>query len=135
MKALGRHVIGDIFNCDKQKLNDLDYVKSAMIEAAKISGATIVDTVFHRFSPQGISGTVVIAESHLAIHTWPEYGFCAIDLFTCGETVDPYKAFSHLEKMFDAKSSSVKELKRGKQNQVLKNLKEIPLGKEGFPFK
>ncbi len=135
MRALGRHLIADIFNCDKEKLNDLDFVKTAMIEAAEISGATIVDTVFHSFSPQGISGTVVIAESHLAIHTWPEYGFCAIDLFTCGETVDPYKAFSHLEKVFNAESSSVEELKRGKQDQVLKNLKEIPPGKEDFPFK
>ncbi len=135
MKSLGRHLIADIFNCDKEKINDLDYVKTAMIEEANISGATIVDNVFHRFSPHGNSGTVVIAESHLAIHTWPEYGFCAVDLFTCGVTVDPFKALSHLKEAFDAEETSVVELKRGEQEQVVRNLKELPSGKENFPFK
>ncbi len=74
-----------------------------MRQAAEEAGATIVDSSFHRFLPHGISGVVVIAESHLAIHTWPEYGYAAIDLFTCGDEVNPWKAFEFLRIKFDAK--------------------------------
>lgn len=84
-----------------------------MEEAAKRSGATIVDEVFHLFNPHGVSGVVVIAESHLAIHTWPEYGYAAVDLFTCGEEVDPWQAYEFLKKRFKAQFTSTMELRRG----------------------
>jgi S-adenosylmethionine decarboxylase proenzyme len=84
-----------------------------MIEAASRSGATVLDTSFHYFSPQGVSGVVVIAESHLAIHTWPEYDYAAVDIFTCGTRVDPWKAFHYLKSTLDSKESSVNEIIRG----------------------
>ena len=84
-----------------------------MLEAAIVSGATIVGEVFHRFTPQGVSGAVVIAESHLSIHTWPEYGYAALDLFTCGNRVDPWKAFGYLGEKFQAGRTSQTEVKRG----------------------
>ena len=82
MQALGRHLLLELFDCDAEAINSLDTVKASMVEAAKRAQATIVDVVFHEFNPFGISGVVVIAESHLAIHTWPEYRYAAVDVFS-----------------------------------------------------
>ncbi len=89
MKTLGRQLLVELFDCDRDLLNDATLVKQALLDAAQAANATIVDAVLHKFSPHGVSGVVVIAESHIAIHTWPEYGYAALDIFTCGETVDP----------------------------------------------
>src|SRR5713226_8642681 len=72
LNALGRHLLLELFDCDLESINNLEGVKGALVEAARRAQATIVDVVFHEFNPFGISGVVVIAESHLAIHTWPE---------------------------------------------------------------
>ena len=85
---IGSQLVLDLYECDVERLDDLEWVKATMIAAARAARATIVQTVFHQFAPWGISGVVVIAESHLAIHTWPEKRYAAIDLFTCGSTVD-----------------------------------------------
>lgn len=113
LKELGRHVFVEFYDCDPAILDDEKAISEAMLRAAEESGATIVGNVFHKFAPQGVSGAVVIAESHLAIHTWPEYGYVAADLFTCGTTVDPWKAFHFLRKALKAKRSSQNEMKRG----------------------
>lgn len=113
MKFVGRHFLVEYHGCDPKILNDLEKVKKFMIEAASQSGATVLDTSFHYFSPQGVSGVVVIAESHLAIHTWPEYDYAAVDIFTCGTRVDPWKAFHYLKSTLDSKESSVNEIMRG----------------------
>jgi S-adenosylmethionine decarboxylase len=113
MKILGRHLIVEYADCDESLLNDKPLIEQYMKNAVIVSGATIVRSVFHRYSPQGVSGVVVIAESHLSIHTWPEYGYAAVDFFTCGETADPYKAFEYMKKMLKCREASVNELKRG----------------------
>lgn len=125
MKALGRHILVEYFGCDRKILNNLDSIKRFMDEAAIRSGATIVDNVFHLFNPHGVSGVVVIAESHLAIHTWPEYGYAAVDLFTCGETVDPWKAFEFLKEKLGSNHSTTMEMKRG-QIEGVKVLRHKP---------
>ena len=79
----------ELYDCDPEAINNLEVVKASMVEAAKRAQATIVDVVFHEFSPVGISGVVVIAESHLAIHTWPEHRYAAVDVFSCGEVLQP----------------------------------------------
>jgi S-adenosylmethionine decarboxylase len=84
-----------------------------MVSAAKEARATIVDISFHEFNPFGISGMVIIAESHLSIHTWPEYAYAAVDIFTCGETIRPEVAARFLIEQFESKSPSIVELKRG----------------------
>jgi S-adenosylmethionine decarboxylase proenzyme len=84
-----------------------------MKKAALSSGATIINSVFHTFNPHGVSGVVVIAESHLAIHTWPEYGYAAIDVFTCGDVVDPAAAITVLETSLAAGSVKTQQLQRG----------------------
>jgi S-adenosylmethionine decarboxylase len=116
---LGRHILAELFNCDAKIINDTDKVEMYMKRAAIECGATIVKSVFHTFNPHGVSGVVVIAESHLAIHTWPEYGFASIDVFTCGDTVNPWIAINFLKVYFGACSIKTVELKRGQ----LKNRK------------
>ncbi len=113
MNALGRHLLADYYNCPAEVLSDCDLIEEFMTKAAILAGATVVDQVFHTFNPYGISGTVIIAESHLAIHTWPEYGYAAIDLFTCGDSVDPWIAFQFLKKTLHAKEAKTREIRRG----------------------
>ncbi|MEP6941307.1 MAG: adenosylmethionine decarboxylase [Betaproteobacteria bacterium] len=97
---IGSQLVLDLYECDVECLDDLEWVKATMIAAARAARATIVQTVFHKFAPWGISGVVVIAESHLAIHTWPEKRYAAIDLFTCGSTVDMSAATALLTREF-----------------------------------
>ena len=103
----------EFFECDRVRLNDDNFIGKIMQEAAVASGATVVKSVFHHFSPHGVSGVVVIAESHLAIHTWPEYGYAAVDLFTCGDSVNPETAFDYLEVHLQAQNYTAIEMKRG----------------------
>jgi len=113
VQALGRHLLLELFDCDAEALNSLDTVKASMVEAAKRAQATIVDVVFHEFNPFGISGVVVIAESHLAIHTWPEYRYAAVDVFSCGDVLQPQVAADYLVEQLGAARASVVELQRG----------------------
>ena len=113
MKALGRHLLAELFGCDADLLNNKEAIEKVMNGAALVSGATIVGSVFHLFNPHGISGVVVIAESHLAIHTWPEFRYAAVDIFTCGEEVDPWEAHHYIKKELRAESVSIVEMKRG----------------------
>jgi len=111
--ALGTHLLVELKNCNPEILKDLNSVKTILVDAAKKANATIVDVTFHEFSPFGISGVVVIAESHLTIHTWPEYGFAAVDVFTCGETIQPEIAAQYIVEAFECKNPSIVEMKRG----------------------
>ncbi|MBI5058501.1 adenosylmethionine decarboxylase [candidate division KSB1 bacterium] len=113
MKALGRQIVVEFYGCNQKTLNDVAAIKRSMRGAAIAAGATIVQDAFHLFNPHGVSGVVVIAESHLAIHTWPEYGYAAVDLFTCGDDVSPDLAFQHLKTHLEASSFSCMEMKRG----------------------
>ena len=113
MNALGRHLLLELFDCDLNAIGNLEAVKAALIEAAKRAQATIVDVVFHEFNPFGVSGVVVIAESHLSIHTWPEYRYAAVDIFSCGDVLQPEVAAAYLVEQFGAERTSVVELQRG----------------------
>ena len=103
----------ELYDCDPEAINNLEVVKASMVEAAKRAQATIVDVVFHEFSPVGISGVVVIAESHLAIHTWPEHRYAAVDVFSCGDVLQPELAADYLVEQLGAARASVVELQRG----------------------
>lgn len=80
----GRHVLAELTGCSAAVLNDVASLESCFRDCAKKGGATLVSSHFHHFSPQGVSGVVVIAESHVTVHTWPEHGYAAVDVFTCG---------------------------------------------------
>jgi len=113
LNALGRHLLIELFDCDPDVINNLEAVKGALVEAAKRAQATIVDVVFHEFNPFGISGVVVIAESHLSIHTWPEYRYAAVDIFSFGDVLQPEIAASYLVEQFAAERTSIVEMQRG----------------------
>jgi len=112
MTALGHHLLAEFTGCDPAALADLQGVTSAMLRAAEVSGATIVTHSFHHFSPHGVSGAVIIAESHLAIHTWPEHGFAAVDFFSCG-AVAMDRGLALLKAAFGATGETRLLLERG----------------------
>ncbi len=118
--ALGNHILVEFMNCDPKIMNDVAGIERDMVAAAQKAGATVINSTFHHFSPFGVSGVVVIQESHLAIHTWPEYGYAAVDLFTCGE-MDAWISFDHLKECFGSTSYSALEMKRGSVNLLTRN--------------
>jgi S-adenosylmethionine decarboxylase proenzyme len=86
--ALGQHSLFDLWECDPERISNRDALREALLGVIREHRGTIVEQVFHQFSPHGVTGVIVLAESHLAIHTWPEHGFAALDLFTCSATLD-----------------------------------------------
>jgi S-adenosylmethionine decarboxylase len=130
LHALGRHLLLELNGCNAKLLNDLKRVEEILVAGAKLAKATIIGTHLHHFSPFGISGVVVIAESHLAIHTWPEYGYAAVDIFTCGDTLCPEIAAQYLVEQFQSRQPALMEVKRGmmprpKATKVAKDEKGI----------
>lgn len=113
MNALGSHLLVELKDCNAELLKHSQTVQDIMVDAANEAKATIVGVSFHEFNPFGVSGMVIIAESHLSIHTWPEYGFAAVDIFTCGDIIKPEEAAAYLVERFECKNPSVVEMKRG----------------------
>jgi len=113
LNALGKHLLLELKDCDKEVLNDLSFLKRVLLAAADEAGATVLGESFHQFNPHGVSGVVIIAESHLTIHTWPEYGYAAVDIFTCGGSVKPGRAAEILVGKLRAKDHSIIEMQRG----------------------
>ena len=118
LEALGRHILVEYYNCNEDTLRNHEEIEKLMNKAAEISGATIVTSTFHHFNPWGVSGAVIISESHLTIHTWPEFGYAAVDLFTCGDKVNPWIGFDFLEKSLQAEKSESYELSRGMTDKI-----------------
>jgi len=113
MKSLGYHLILELEGCPSAVLDDEETVRTLMTRAVAVSGATMIQPFFHRFSPQGVSGVVIISESHFSIHTWPEYGYAAIDIFTCGDQIDMEIAAETLRSGFRARRLQKMLLTRG----------------------
>ena len=113
MYALGRHLLLELKDCNEELLDDLDFIRECLNEAAVRCGASVVGETFYHFSPRGVSGVVNIAESHISIHTWPEYGYAAVDVFTCGDTVTPEEAAKTIADRLEAGNHSLIELRRG----------------------
>ena len=108
----GKHYLAELGGCEQNKLKYVRDVKRALLNAAQKSKATILRYHFYQFKPHGVSGIIMIAESHFAIHTWPESNFAAFDVLTCGK-MSPQKAIQELKKSLKAKRVKVRVLKRG----------------------
>ena len=113
MKALGKHLLLELNDCDPKMLNDIKFIREIMLAAANESGATVLGESFHQFSPQGVSGVILIAESHLSVHTWPEHGYAGADIFTCGTRVKPEKAAEVIIEKLKPRTHSVILIDRG----------------------
>jgi S-adenosylmethionine decarboxylase len=130
-KNLGRHLLAEFFDCNPNVINNNPLIEQLMKEAAVACGATIVQSCFHHFNPYGVSGVVVIAESHLTIHTWPEYGYASVDLYTCGDQCDPAVAFDYLQEKFHSAHCSYVEFKRGLMCDQTGNMLKAPAAQIG----
>ncbi len=102
--ALGRQLTIEYYECGARVLLDKDRVEKALLRAAKKSGATIISSLFHKFDPQGISGVVVIAESHFTVHAWPEHDYAAVDIFTCGDSINLEVAINSMKDSFESEN-------------------------------
>ncbi len=91
-EAIGKHCILELYDCDSSRLDDEAFLRDAITTAARRAGATLLNLITHRFEPQGVTGLALLAESHISIHTWPESGYAAVDVFTCGDHTMPERA-------------------------------------------
>nr|WP_211320366.1 adenosylmethionine decarboxylase [Tumebacillus permanentifrigoris] len=113
MDTMGRHVVAELWECDPKLLNDIEQVEKIMVNAAIESGAEVREVVFHKFTPLGVSGVVVISESHLTIHSFPEHGYASIDVYTCGDRIDPKVAADYIARGLRANKQETVQFARG----------------------
>lgn len=113
MNCLGRHILAEIYGCSSEILNNKEEIERIMVDSALKAGAEVREVAFHKFSPQGVSGVVIISESHLTIHTWPELEYAAVDVFTCGDRINPWDACNYLSELLNSKKMTATEVKRG----------------------
>ncbi|MFH1810337.1 MAG: adenosylmethionine decarboxylase [Pseudomonadota bacterium] len=113
MNKLGTHVLIELWQVPPEQLNDVAWVRKLLLQAAEEAQCSVVSQTFHRFAPQGVSGVVVIAESHISIHTWPELGYAAADIFTCGDHTMPEQAAQYLIRTMGAGRHLLQVLERG----------------------
>jgi len=111
--SLGIHILVEFYDCNPSVLNDAEAIEKEMVKAAELIEATIISSSSHAFSPHGVSAVVVIAESHLTMHTWPEHGYAAVDLFFCTKKIEPWIAIDHLKESLGAQKTTSVEFKRG----------------------
>ncbi len=111
MQALGRHILLDLREC-APVLDDMEFLKQALRSAAQQSNVDVLGESFYHFSPQGVSGVVLSSGSHICIHTWPEYGYAAVDIYTYGDSFPPHKAAELLVERLGARESSITEVER-----------------------
>jgi len=115
-------VLIDLYDCDHESLLDASKIRDGMLNTAGLMGAEVIGHSFHTFKPWGVSGTVTIAESHLAVHTWPEYNFAAVTFETCGSSMDHPKAYNYLVEFFGAKNPKITHQKRGFMESLSKEV-------------
>jgi S-adenosylmethionine decarboxylase len=117
LPSLGSHLLVEFYGCDQKSLELESLVRQAMVEAAQNSNASLVTDSFHEFKPFGVSGAVIIQESHFTIHTWPEHGYAAVDLFYCSNiAVD--RAIETLQRFFKPKRTGYMVVRRGMEEEV-----------------
>jgi S-adenosylmethionine decarboxylase proenzyme len=113
MHAIARHLLAEYYGCDPELLDSPGRLRP-LLERAVVEGkATVIQTSLHQFSPQGVSGVVILAESHLAVHTWPEYGFATVEILVCGEAPDPGASHRYLLEQLEPAHHGVQLLHRG----------------------
>jgi len=110
--TVGKHCILELYACNQDRLNDEAFLRDAITEAAKRAGATLLHLVTHHFEPQGVTGLALLAESHISIHTWPESGYAAVDVFTCGDHTMPEKACQVLIEELEAGDHKLTSFRR-----------------------
>lgn len=125
MDTMGRHIIAELWNCNIEKLNNIDLIEQIFVDAALKAGAEIREVVFHKFAPHGVSGVVIISESHLTIHSFPEHGYAGIDVYTCGDKINPITAADYIAEALEADKVEKAEISRGKEPVAIKKVQKV----------
>ena len=118
-----KHLLLELYKCDFEKLNDESFLRCTLDRAAKLAKATVLNLISNKFEPQGVTAIVLLAESHISIHTWPESNYSAVDIFTCGQNMLPELASQYLIKALQAKEHSLRVIERNPPADVLKNIR------------
>ena len=113
LNAIGHHYIAEASGCNPEIISSVEKVQQILVKAAEIAGAQVWSISISKFPPQGVSGVVVISESHISTHTWPEHKYAALDIYTCGDNVDPEKGVIYAVEAFGASTSHITEITRG----------------------
>lgn len=113
MAAKGLHIVAELFGCPVEKISNIESIKKILNSAIKESGLVKLDEAYHQFQPAGATGFILLETSHISVHTWPEDGYAAVDMFTCGSPEKGRKAVDKCEQLFEAKKITKKELRRG----------------------
>ena len=112
LNSVGRHCILELYDCPSVLLDDQSFVQQTLRQAANIARSTLLGELSHKFDPQGVTALVLLAESHISIHTWPESGYAAVDVFTCGEHTLPEEASRFIAQRLEAGRHELKTLPR-----------------------
>jgi S-adenosylmethionine decarboxylase len=124
LDMVGKHCILELYDCDPSKLDDEDFLRSAITQAAERAGATLLNLITHQFEPQGVTGLALLAESHISIHTWPESGYAAVDVFTCGDHTMPERACAVLSEQLSSRRQSMRSFRRSTPADVLETTRQ-----------
>ena len=124
LDMVGKHCILELYDCDSSKLDDEDFLRSAITQAAERAGATLLNLITHQFEPQGVTGLALLAESHISIHTWPESGYAAVDVFTCGDHTMPERACAVLSEQLSSSRQSMRSFRRSTPADVLETTRQ-----------
>ncbi|NRB07504.1 MAG: adenosylmethionine decarboxylase [Richelia sp.] len=119
---VGTHCILELYECPTDLLNNLVFIRDSLQEAAKRAKSTLLKEITHQFHPYGVTALVLLAESHISIHTWPETGYIAVDIFTCGQHTEPEKACKFLLEAFQASNHVILNFPRGRLTPQLQEL-------------
>ncbi|RLE72919.1 MAG: adenosylmethionine decarboxylase [Thermoprotei archaeon] len=117
MNTIGFHYIIEASGCDPKILTDANALKKILLEAARVGGMDVRSTYFYKFTPQGVSGMVIVSESHISIHTWPEKGYAAIDVYTCDTNSKPEKTVNYILEKIKAEYAHITEIERGIEDE------------------
>ena len=118
-----KHLLLELYKCDYEKLNDESFLRCTLNRAAKLAKATVLNLISNKFEPQGVTAIVLLAESHISIHTWPESNYSAVDIFTCGQYMLPELASQYLIEALQAEEHSLRIINRNPPATVLKEMR------------
>ena len=120
-----KHLLLELYRCDYEKLNDESFLRCSLNKAAKLAKATVLNLISNKFEPQGVTAIVLLAESHISIHTWPESNYSAVDIFTCGQNMLPELASQYLIEALKAQEHSLRVIERNPPDSVLKQIRTV----------
>ena len=120
-----KHLLLELYRCDSEKLNDESFLRCILNRAAKLANATVLNLISNKFEPQGVTAIALLAESHISIHTWPESNYSAVDIFTCGQNMQPELASQYLIETLNAEEHFLRVLKRNPPSAVLQEIRTV----------